>query len=661
MNLRAAFVLPLLFLAWLAAPAEAWLPHGTPSGGGTCPYGIDNGCGAANQSAQIKFPNLFTTVRQSSQGQYKASGGAGSDHPPNFNVAAVDYPVGAIDNDVTLLDPLTHQSDPAFSGCSYSAASNAFTCGNSASNISGYYFNGIGVFKNNNDGSALTFTNNHLTLTADNCRNFQGTGPLRANGGAITLTNNTFDFDTGCVFNADNYKTAGDPGLTTQASFTASIAANTMTVSSSATGKIRLFQYVDFSGRVSKTQITALTAPTPVTISSITISGTTATVTTATPHGLAAGAGLTMNTQTPTGYRGNIEVLAAPDSTHFTYTIPYYQTTPGGSASVVGTYSIRYLSGAAANGSTWTVSGTATAGSAAFTTGPVLPNANGPFAGGSGDINATYNAIIGAGQFIGTGTSGNVLAKYNYEEIMTQNAQHVNFIFNTPPGSPITVDFTMSGNTIWWNPYAEDSGTGTLDLFTSSAAASDSGPFTVDHLNIENNVVVANSSIPNSSTNTAALVRYLGQKGNGGPDIKYTMTGGVLTVTQFAGGTNPATITAGSVVQCTLSCTAVVQFIAQLTGTGGAACPDATCTGGLGTYSVTNTTDTINNTGATARVSNYNGTINTMNVNGNYYDATGAGAVYNVDKGNTWGPTTTNSTGNVNMLTGASCNVGGSC
>lgn len=660
MNLRAAFVLPLLFLAWLAAPAEAWLPHGTPSGGGTCPYGIDNGCAAANQSAQIIFPTFFTTVRQSGQGQYKASGGAGSNHPPTFNVPAVDYPVGQITVDASLKDPLLYLGTADFTGCNFNIPLQyVITCGSGAHNFTGYRWNGVGLFISNSSGDT-TFVDNHITLTSDNCRNFNGSANLRQTSGALTITNNRFDFDSGCVFNAGLYKNSGDPGLVTQASFTASITASSMTVASSSVGKIRVGQFLDFPGRAVNTTISSLTAPAAVTISAITISGTTATVTTATPHGLDVGAGISLNGQTSTGYRGNVEVTGVPDSTHFTYTIAYYQTPPAGSATVVGTYSIVYLSGAAANNSVWAVSGATSAASGAFTTGPIIPTLNGPVTGGSADLDLRYNAIFGASQFLGTGTSGNISLKYNYEEIATYSAQHNNMVFNTPPGAPITIDITFEGNNVWWPLGVTDGnyGTGLYDLFTSSAAASTSGPQTVDNWNVVNNIAIANKSTVGGHV-TNAFVRYLGQKGNG-PDIKYTMAGGVLTVTQFASGSNPTIINAGNVVQCTVTnCNHTVQFIAQLTGTGGAPCPDVTCTGGIGTYSVTSP-DTVTNTAATSRVSNYNGTINTINVNGNFYDPTAVDGVYNTDPGNT-NVGATNSTGNVNMLTGASCNVGGSC
>lgn len=63
----------------------------------------------------------------------------------------------------------------------------------------------------------------------------------------------------------------------------------------------------------------------------------------------------------------------------------------------------------------------------------------------------------------------------------------------------------------------------------------------------------------------------------------------------------------------------------------------------------------------TFRVSNYNGTIVNSNYNRNYFDPTGANGVYLLDNGNTWITNPPSSTGNVNMLNGNSCNVGGSC
>ena len=70
------------------------------------------------------------------------------------------------------------------------------------------------------------------------------------------------------------------------------------------------------------------------TISSITNVGTTATLTTAADHGLATGDRITVSGATPSAYNGSFTVTVTT-STAFTYTM---LSTPGGSASVVGSY-----------------------------------------------------------------------------------------------------------------------------------------------------------------------------------------------------------------------------------------------------------------------------------------------------------------------------------
>jgi len=71
------------------------------------------------------------------------------------------------------------------------------------------------------------------------------------------------------------------------------------------------------------------------TISSITNVTTTATVTTALAHGLDVGDWVELSGQTPIAYRGEYQVVSTPTTTTFTVTL---LEDPGGSASVVGTY-----------------------------------------------------------------------------------------------------------------------------------------------------------------------------------------------------------------------------------------------------------------------------------------------------------------------------------
>lgn len=72
------------------------------------------------------------------------------------------------------------------------------------------------------------------------------------------------------------------------------------------------------------------------TISTITNSGTTATLTTASPHGLLTGNKVTIAGATASAYNGTYRITVTGNST-FTYVMA---TDPGGSASVVGTYTV---------------------------------------------------------------------------------------------------------------------------------------------------------------------------------------------------------------------------------------------------------------------------------------------------------------------------------
>ena len=83
------------------------------------------------------------------------------------------------------------------------------------------------------------------------------------------------------------------------------------------------------------------TTTTAQTISSITNVTTTATLTTASAHGLITGNRVTISGATPAAYNGTF-VITVTGATTFTYTM---LSNPGGSASVVGTYSIIGITG----------------------------------------------------------------------------------------------------------------------------------------------------------------------------------------------------------------------------------------------------------------------------------------------------------------------------
>jgi hypothetical protein len=87
------------------------------------------------------------------------------------------------------------------------------------------------------------------------------------------------------------------------------------------------------------------TTTTAATISSITNAGTTATLTTATAHGLVTGNRVVISGTTPAAYSGTFVVTVTGANT-FTYTM---LSNPGGSASVVGTYTVTGITGVNSN------------------------------------------------------------------------------------------------------------------------------------------------------------------------------------------------------------------------------------------------------------------------------------------------------------------------
>lgn len=643
-----------------------------------CPKGNSyaDGCAGANTNGQFVDSTFFTTSRVSWGTPYVST--------PPWNVAGVDYPVGNYTADASLLD--VKQNIPA--GCSISYLSHWVACSISASPIalSGLRFSGMGFYNQVSNNNLISLDNTHFTYTAINCHNYQGSGSIRTSGGtgALTVSSTLVDNDGTCVFNADLYKTASDPGFASMSSgYSINIASGVLTIpSGTVTGRIFSGSYLDWSGRATpnKTQISGLTSPTAKTISSITISGTTATVTTATAHGLDVGAGLGMSGILPDGYNGDVVVDSIPDSTHFTYQIQAGNTVPSGSATrVTGTgvgYGIFYLSGPSALLGTWTVSGTtsnlATTGGAS--TGPVNNTSNGPIAvASSGKVTLRYSANIGSGQF--SSAVGEVDARFNYEKATSANGQHLNFVVNFPQAGATIPNFIQDYNTIWWDPYAEDGGTGTLDYFTASTASATAGPSPIlGNFETIGNTVIVNNSIPNNSLNTNSIVRFLSQSGSapGGIasainyNLNQTPGSGILKVNSISLVTAGVGLAANTFIYCQGSaptCSVPIKVISQLTGTGGASCPDVTCDGTTGTYSVTNTVDQINKSTASQGAYLYPGEITAITVNNNYYDNTGTqngNTTYNFDT-----PTvpvgSITSTGNVNMRTGASCNVGGSC
>jgi hypothetical protein len=99
-----------------------WAVSGPASAHRTCAYqGYNDGCAAAPSDGNYVNKDFFAYAKQSGQGSYYSAPGTPASHPPPWNVAGVDYPVG-YRTLVELLDPAT---GPLPSGCSYSATGSA--------------------------------------------------------------------------------------------------------------------------------------------------------------------------------------------------------------------------------------------------------------------------------------------------------------------------------------------------------------------------------------------------------------------------------------------------------------------------------------------------------------------------------------------------------
>ncbi len=104
---------PALVFALLALPVLAWA--GGASASPACPFAAtaaSDGCAGANwSSVSFQRSNFFSYARQSGQ----TYAGPYPDHPPQYNVAGVDYPVGFYTPTERLVDP----SIKAPTNCAY--------------------------------------------------------------------------------------------------------------------------------------------------------------------------------------------------------------------------------------------------------------------------------------------------------------------------------------------------------------------------------------------------------------------------------------------------------------------------------------------------------------------------------------------------------------
>lgn len=639
-KLAAAVAMLIVF----AVPSHAGMRlHGTFTAPTTCPHsgaGYADGCAGANQTATFVDPAFFTNVRQSGQGQYKAAGGAGSNHPPPWDVAGVDYPVGYYTPTGSLLDPNT----TPISGCNTNAVTISCTPSSGGTiNIKHYWFNGVGLALNGTGTPTYNFEDVRQTHTANNCRSYSGLGVFNSTtGNIINVKNMTVDFDNTCAINASLYKQTYDPGLVANSNFTGTFSApgyislGSLLVGTGTTGTMYKGAYIDYVGRTpGSTNATAFqlnwlahwkgTGHTSG--SSFVVDSTDPSSPNALPT---VGDVLTCSgcgangTPIASGSAGSYVMVASVGT--------------NGSGTTLMTGLTKCVASACDNAVWDTTKAFTSSGAVAASTGPVEATANDALQAG-GALTIEYSANLGWGSFTNSGVNCNsTIFRYNFNKLLSRETQHVqvNAKFGQNGCGATVPEITQNFNIVYWDRYAwAGTGTSTISYFVTNTSGPGVSPLTT-LVDMSNNVVITNTTPSGPALNpTNALLRYLNQSGGSTGNVNYNLSGGVLHITAL----NSGTVTLNSYLFCA-SCTLPVQILTQTGGT-----PN-----GVGDYTISNTT---NSAAENSRVIYPSpGQIDTLRWHDNYFDPTATDTIFSQDKSSV--PITTSDFGgNINMLTGS--------
>lgn len=181
---------PALVFALLALPVLAWA--GGASAAPACPFAAtaaSDGCAGANwSSVSFQRSNFFSYARQSGQ----TYAGPYPDHPPQYNVAGVDYPVGFYTPTERLVDP----SIKAPTNCAYHS---------SGSHMSGGAYL---VCPTSNVGSGQTLTISGLAFGPQNghdCIELEIDNSQLSSGAIVHIHDNWFNNGADCSANVKSF------------------------------------------------------------------------------------------------------------------------------------------------------------------------------------------------------------------------------------------------------------------------------------------------------------------------------------------------------------------------------------------------------------------------------------------------------------------------
>jgi hypothetical protein len=192
----------LLFAALMGGAGQAGI-HGSALG--SCPNGNSyaDGCAGANQSALFQHANFFTGYAQQTTGAKTAY-----DIRPPWNVAGVDYPVGAYTPLASLQDPATASPGVGFgkipTGCTY------YPNGSTPNGTHGPLFYCTGISSSFTISGFAFGPSSAWPSSGHDCIVLQFSATVTA---THTVTDNQFDLGGACSVGSSGTGTVYYPGL----------------------------------------------------------------------------------------------------------------------------------------------------------------------------------------------------------------------------------------------------------------------------------------------------------------------------------------------------------------------------------------------------------------------------------------------------------------
>lgn len=220
---------------------------------------------------------------------------------------------------------------------------------------------------------------------------------------------------------------------------------------------------------------------------------------------------------------------------------------------------------------------------------------------GGGSLNTTILSVTDGQNIVLNSNASTALAGVSTRVIYGANDTAAILAFKAAFQGTTPVQLNLPGNCTFlpgaggtsnWYPFrgigdliVQGTGTSTSALLNigNGFAMGGAGQFFDDAHSVRTNTANANDSCVTVKTQPSITISGAAPTISNGTSFTASVSGTTMTVTAVASGT----VKVGAVIQIANSGQAYFNTVqAQLTGTGGAPCPDATCNGTTGTYSL---------------------------------------------------------------------------